>query len=170
MMRRLGVLLSSKLILALVCSAMAGFAASRPVKPPWKVVIVKVGWAATLPMAAPKLQGQMIEALQIEDASEALHDAIAVQVRVRNASRLTQKLRWDVAKSPHLRISDSTIVAPIGHRLSGLSENSLAARGVLEVQIPAGESYDLYPVFAVNRLPKRVKVTIDGVGTARLPP
>ena len=157
-------------VLAMGCGGVAGDAADVRAEPHWSVSVIKVNSAMSLTPATPKLQGQVNEALQIEDAAERIEAAVAIQVRVRNRSRVIRTLRWNVARSPYLRLEDGTTLTPMGHKIAGLSESSIAAGGVLEVQIPAGESFDLYPVFAVPSLPQGAEVVVDAVGASRITP
>ncbi|OGF17553.1 MAG: hypothetical protein A2W00_13565 [Candidatus Eisenbacteria bacterium RBG_16_71_46] len=51
------------------------------------------------------------------------------EVRVRDLSRAVRTLRWDVSRLPYLRLPGGRRVLPIGHKLAGLSEPSVAVQG-----------------------------------------
>ena len=86
------------------------------------------------------------------------------EVRVRDLSRAVRTLRWDVSRLPYLRLPGGRRVLPIGHKLAGLSEPSVAVQGVLEVDLAAGAAFTLYPVFAQQAPEHGALVVSDGVG------
>jgi hypothetical protein len=111
----------------------------------------------------------VLKQLMLENRSEALQDAQLVEVQIRNVSHSTQTLRWDVSRSVHLTLVNGRTVWPLGHKLHGLSGNSLVVRGVLAVDIPPQATYRLYPVFSFARLRAGASLVIDRVGAVRLP-
>jgi hypothetical protein len=160
------------LILAAVLALGAALPGDGPARPNvWGVTIVRVTTPATgaLPSGtAPSIQGRVIEPLQVEERAEALESAYLFDVRIRNVSRSVQTLHWDVSGSVRLVLPGRRTVLPIGQKIHGLSENSVVAKGVLEVDIPPQATYRLYPVFALARFPRGATLIIDGVGHAHL--
>jgi hypothetical protein len=142
------------------------------VEPRWSVSIARVSTPAAVTLPArtyPRYRGRALEQLLIEERSEVLQGGYLIEVRVRNAARAVQTLRWDVSRSAHLVLADGGVVKPIGHKLHGLSESSLAVRGVLEVDLPPKASYRLYPVFSLPRLPQGAKLVLDSLGSVPVP-
>jgi hypothetical protein len=149
-------------------------ASSRPARTagPWEISIRRAGAPAAAALSAhtaPKLRGRVIELVMVEDRSEELPGAYLFEVRVRNVAHSVQTLRWDLSRSVHVRLADGSTAWPFGHKLGGLSENALAVKGVLAVDVPPHESYLLYPVFSFARLPPGASLVVDGVGVARGP-
>lgn len=155
----------------MVLMVLAGSTAPIRAKPAWKLRVVKVAMLNSrrlAPPAAPTLRGRVVEPLVIEPP-EAPESSIVVVVRLANASRVARTLRWEVSHSPFLALPDGKTVWPIGHRLYGLSENALAVRGLLEVDVPPKRSYELHPVFVLERIPAGTKLVMDGVGRVGVP-
>jgi hypothetical protein len=116
----------------------------------------------------PTLRGRVVEPLLVESEPEVLGKAYLVEVRVRNLSRTARVLRWDVSREPFLRLRNGTEVRPIGHKVHGLAANTLAVKGILEVEVPPRATYTLYPVLMLERRSSASRIVIEGVGTAKL--
>jgi len=137
----------------------------------WRMVVFQVDTSAAveLPPATPASpKGRIIKSLQIEGAQETLERAFLLHVRVRNVSQSVRSLRWDVTRSPYLRLPDGRKVMPIGHKLAGLSAASIAVGGVLEVDLLPNAIFTLYPVFAPDPRFRDALLVIDGVGRRRM--
>src|SRR5947208_1882494 len=108
----------------------------------WRIVVVKVRKPATIPLVAetaPGIRGRIVKPLLIEQEEERLERSYLVDVDIRNLSDSAMSLRWDVSRSPHLVLPDGRTLRPLGHKLHGLEETSLAEQGVLEVNVPPRE-------------------------------
>ena len=157
--------------LCLLVSPFTSLAAPAQGSPAWKITVVRIRSASTtIPDSlASKLQTRQLAPLMLEAEAGSHERASLLTVRVRNLSRRTRSLRWDVSRSPYLLLRRGATAPPIGHKFPGLSESSLAVSGILEVDIPPGSVYDLYPVFEGEHLMKAARLAIDSVGVVPMP-
>ncbi len=92
-----------------------------------------------------------------------------VHLQISNRSTVTRTLQLDVADQFQLVGPGDHRSAPSGCELPGLDAGTLAARGVVSVDIPSGGHYDFYPVFSARVVRAADEILLAGVGSVRLP-
>ena len=158
-----------KACFGLVALALLGFStpAAQDARAAWKLQVVEVRTASTELRPAPPLgiQLRVVRPLHVEAQPDLPRTSQIAQIRLTNVSNRVQVLRWDLAESAHLVLPNRRVIRPIGHRLFGLSENSLAVNGVLVV-VPPGVFVQFHPVFLIDRIPAGTRLVLHPAGDA----